>query len=62
MKMKRVVMYKAIDQYYSDVEQTYIGATLDEIESIQAETEEFMGHNHPNGINNIYEVIITSEE
>lgn len=44
--MKRVVRYTAIDPYYSDQEQTYIGATLDEIDSIQFETEEHMARFH----------------
>lgn len=59
--MKRIVKYKAIDPYYSDVEQTYIGATLDEVDGIQYETERHMGQYHANGIMSIYETEIISE-
>ena len=33
--MKRIVKYIAIDPYYSDVIQTYIGMTSEEIDNIQ---------------------------
>lgn len=46
--MKRVVKYIAIDPYYSDVIQTYIGADSDEIDSIQYETEKFMSEGNSN--------------
>ena len=45
--MKRVVLYKSIDPYYSDVEQTYIGLNADEIDRQQFETEEFMRRGYP---------------
>lgn len=44
--MKRIVKYTAIDPYYSDQIQTYIGSSLREIEDIQYETEEFMAKEH----------------
>ena len=44
--MKRIVKYIAVDPYYSDQEQVYIGATMDEIDSIQYETEEHMARFH----------------
>jgi hypothetical protein len=44
--MKRVVRYTAIDPYYSDQEQTYIGSNSDEIDAIQYETERFMAREH----------------
>ena len=44
--MKRIVKYKAIDPYYSDCIQTYIGATVSEIDAIQCETEDFMAKEH----------------
>ena len=44
--MKRVVKYHAVDPYYSDQIQTYIGATLYEVDSIQYETEEYMAREH----------------
>lgn len=59
--MKRVVKYEAVDPYYSDFEETYIGTTLDEIDTQQYETEEFMGHNHLNGIGHIYKSKIVYE-
>lgn len=57
--MKRVVRYKSIDPYYSDVVQAYIGSSAEEIDNIQYETEKFMSREHSN-IGNIYksEVII----
>jgi len=44
--MKRVVKYTAVDPYYSDQTQTYIGATMEEIDNIQYETEEHMARFH----------------
>ena len=44
--MKRIVKYIAIDPYYSDQEQVYIGANAEEIDKIQWETEEFMAKEH----------------
>lgn len=60
--MKRIVKYTAIDPYYSDVIQTYIGMTSEEIDNIQYETEEFMAQYHINGINNIYKIEIIQYE
>lgn len=40
--MKRIVQYTALDPYYSDVTQTYIGADECEVNDIQWETEEAM--------------------
>lgn len=45
--MKRVVRYLAIDPYYSDITQEYIGTSEEEIDNIQYETEEFMKGEHP---------------
>lgn len=47
--MKRVVKYVSIDYLYSDVCQVYIGSSIEEIDKIQAETEEFMWEHNPNG-------------
>ena len=44
--MKRVVKYIAIDPYYSDITQTYIGYNEEEIDNIQYETEEYMRGEH----------------
>ena len=59
--MKRVVRYLAIDPYYSDITQTYIGSTIEEIDNIQYETEEFMkGENL--SLSSIYDVNIIEDE
>lgn len=59
--MKRVVQYLAIDPYYSDITQTYIGSTIEEIDNIQYETEEFMkGENL--SLSSIYNVNIIEDE
>lgn len=47
--MKRVVKYVSLDPYYSDIEQTYIGADDREIDMIQEETEEYMWQYNPSG-------------
>ena len=52
--MKRVVKYIAINPYYSDITQTYIGYNEEEIDNIQYETEEFMKGEH-SSLSNIYE-------
>ena len=44
--MKRIVKYEAVDPYYSDQEQTYIGSSPAEVDAIQWETEEFMAREH----------------
>lgn len=59
--MKRVIKYIAIDPYYSDVTQTYIGANSDEIDAIQYETERFMSKEHSN-IGNIYRSEVIKDE
>ena len=59
--MKRIVKYTAIDPYYSDVVQTYIGMDSDEIDSIQYETEKFMSREHSN-INHIYKSEVIKDE
>lgn len=49
MNMVRIVRYVSLDPYYSDVEQTYIGANDSEIDRIQEETEEYMWQYNPAG-------------
>lgn len=44
--MKRIVRYVAVDPYYSDQTQTYIGANPTEVDNIQFETEQFMSREH----------------
>ena len=59
--MKRVVQYLAIDPYYSDITQTYIGSTIEEIDNIQYETEEFMkGENL--SLSSIYDINIIEDK
>lgn len=52
--MKRIVKYVAIDPFYSDFTQTYIGMTWDDIDTQQYEFEEYLGRYHENGIKSIY--------
>ena len=59
--MKRCVKYEAIDPYYSDFEETFIGTSGDELDAQQVELEEFLGRNHINGIMSIYKPILISE-
>lgn len=59
---KLKVLYKAIDPYYSDCVQTFIGETLSSCEEQMFEHNEWLGRNHPNGIYSIYETEILTEE
>ena len=52
--MKRIIKYKAIDPYYSDVTQTYIGISAEELDNIQDETEQYMKGSHFS-LSSIYE-------
>ena len=52
--MKLVVKYTAVDPYYSDQIQTYIGASPEEVESIRQETEDFMAKEHGGVLSMIY--------
>ena len=52
--MKRIIKYKAIDPYYSDVTQTYIGSSAEELDNIQYETEKHMKGSHFS-LSSIYE-------
>lgn len=58
--MKRVVKYIAIDPYYSDITQEYIGSYPWEIDNIQQETEEFMAKEY-SSIYDIYDVQIIDD-
>lgn len=44
--MKQVVKYTAVDPYYSDQCQTYIGTSSEEISIIRVETEDAMKGEH----------------
>ena len=59
--MKRVVKYIAIYPYYSNIEQTYIGSTPEEIDNIQNETEEHMAQFHYN-LSTIYKKEIVFDD
>lgn len=59
--MKRIVKYTAIDPYYSDVIQTYIGIDSDEIDAIQYETEESMKNCH-SSLSMIYKSEVIKDE
>ena len=52
--MKRIIKYKAINPYYSDITHTFIGSTAEEIDNIQDETEEYMKGEHFS-LSSIYE-------
>lgn len=52
--MKIIVKYVATDPYYSDIEQTYIGATAEEVDNIRQETEEYMAREHNGLLSMIY--------
>ena len=52
--MKRIIKYKAIDPYYSDITQTYIGTTAEELDNIQDKTEQHMKGSHFS-LSSIYE-------
>ena len=54
--MKLKVYYEAIDPYYSSDEQVFIGIDEESCYGQKWEFEEWLGRNHSNGINNIYEV------
>ena len=59
--MKRIVKYTAIDPYYSDVIQTYIGIDSYEIDAIQYETEESMKNCH-SSLGMIYKSEVIKDE
>ena len=52
--MRAVIKYVAIDPYYSDQVQTFIGADADSIDDQVYEFEQYLGREHSNGIASIY--------
>ena len=52
--MKAVINYKAIDPYYSDQRQAFIGETRESIDNQIYEFEKYLGREHPSGISTIY--------
>ena len=53
--MVRKVWYEAIDPFYSDQVQTFIGATREELDDQEYQFNQWLGLNHPAGIIFIYE-------
>lgn len=52
--MKAIIKYIAIDPYYSDQVQTFIGADSNSITDQIYEFEDYLGREHSNGIASIY--------
>lgn len=52
--MKVIIKYIAIDPYYSDTIQTFIGESMSSIESQICEYEQYVGREHSMGISAIY--------
>lgn len=52
--MIRKVWYEAIDPYYSDEVQTFVGATWEELNDLEYEHNKWLGRNHSAGIMCIY--------
>lgn len=52
------IKYIAIDPYYSDVEQSFIGLDIDSCERQRFEFESYLGREHSNGISSIYKTEI----
>jgi len=48
--MIRKVWYEAIDPYYSDEVQTFIGATWEDLDEQETEFNKWLGRNHSAGI------------
>lgn len=53
--MVRKVWYEAIDPYYSDCVQTFIGATREDLDNQEYEHDKWLGRKHPAGIRFIYD-------
>ncbi len=56
--MRTVIKYTAIDPYYSDQTQTFIGADTKSIDDQIYEFEQWLGKEHSNGIASIYKTEI----
>ena len=53
--MKVKIKYIAIDPYYSDQTQTFIGDSHESIDNQIVEFERYIGREHPAGISAVYE-------
>ena len=56
------VKYTAIDPYYSDQEQTFIGYNIDDCWPQKCDFDEWLGRNHLSGISTIYKCEIINEK
>lgn len=56
------IKYIAIDPYYSDQEQTFIGYNIDDCWSQKCDFDDWLGRNHPSGISTIYKCEIIQEK
>ncbi len=56
--MKLRIKYIAIDPYYSDFEELFVGENADSVDSQKVEFEKYLGRNHANGILSIYKTEI----
>ena len=56
------VKYIAIDPYYSDQNQSFIGYTIDDCWSQKCDFDKWLGREHPSGIRTIYKWEIINEK
>lgn len=56
------IKYEAIDPYYSDQVQTFIGETIESCDEQRYEFERYLGRNHPHGFMAIYSPIVIEEK
>lgn len=56
------IKYIAIDPYYSDQKQSFIGYNIDDCWSQKYDFDEWLGRNHPSGIDTIYKWEIMNEK
>lgn len=56
------VKYIAIDPYYSDQTQSFIGYDIDDCWSQKYHFEKWLGREHPSGIRTIYKCEIINEK
>lgn len=56
------IKYEAINPYYSDQEQVFIGPTIEDCERQQYEFEVYLGRNHPHGFLVMYRPRILEEK
>lgn len=56
------IKYVAIDPYYSDHEQSFIGYNIDDCWSQKFEFDEWLGREHPMGYKTLYKCEILQEK